>query len=396
MTEKLYWKEPYSTKFIGKIVKKEKCENGFRVVLDRTLFYPTSGGQLCDHGFLNGIRVIDVIEEEGEIVHIIDGDIEGNEVIGEIDWERRFDNMQQHTGQHILSQAFFKVFGAETLSSSLGEEISVIEIGLNKIDWDEVEMVENLANKIVHENREVFTHILKGEEWKKFPLRKPPAKEEEIRIVEIKDFDFSACGGTHLSRTGEVGLIKIVGWEKIRGNIRVEFLCGTRGIRDYQRKNKILKNLSLSLTVGLEELCDSVLRMKEELLSERKRATKLEERIIDFLIEETLSSQKGILVNKIFEGIELKNLRKIASRIISLRECVVIIGSRGEKGNLIIACPERMPLDLRAFLEIAEEKLKGKGGGTKNFIQVGGESELLEHAIKEVEKEILKILNFEN
>jgi alanyl-tRNA synthetase len=211
MTEKLYWKEPYSKKFEGRIVKKERFENGFKIVLDRTLFYPTSGGQLCDHGFLNGIRVIDVIEEEGEIVHIIDGDIGGEEIIGEIDWERRFDNMQQHTGQHILSQAFFKVLRAETLSSSLGEEISVIEIDLNKIDWDEVEKVENLANKIVHENREVFTHILKGEEWKKFPLRKPPLKEEEIRIVEIKDFDFSACGGTHLSRTGEVGLIKIVG-----------------------------------------------------------------------------------------------------------------------------------------------------------------------------------------
>lgn len=396
MTEKLYWKEPYSRKFVGKIVKKGQRENGFKIVLDRTLFYPTSGGQLCDHGFINGIRVIDVIEDGEDIVHTVEGEPGEDEVFGEIDWERRFDNMQQHTGQHILSQSFLNILGAETLSSNLGEEVSLIEIGISRIDWDDIERVEDFANKVVHEDREVLTHILKGEEWKKFPLRKPPPQGKGIRIVEIKDFDFSACGGTHLSRTGEVGLIKVIGWERIRGNIRVEFLCGKRGIKDYQRKHKILKNLSLSLTVGLNELCDSILKMKEELLSERKRTAKLEEKLIDFEIKEILSSQEGILVKKIFEGMDLKNLRKIASRIISLRKCVIMIGSRGEKGNLIIACTEGMPLDLREFLGMAEEKLKGKGGGAKNFIQVGGETKLLEHAIKEIEREILKILSFKN
>lgn len=395
MTEKLYWKEPYSRKFGGRIVKKEHWENGSKIVLDRTLFYPTSGGQLCDHGFINGIKVIDVIEDGEEIVHIVEGEPGENEVVGEIDWERRFDNMQQHTGQHILSQSFLNILGAETLSSNLGEEVSVIEISINRIDWNDIERVEDFANKVVHEDREVLTHIIEGEEWEKFPLRKPPPRQKKIRIVEIKGFDFSACGGTHLSKTGEVGLIKVIGWERIRGNIRVEFLCGKRGIKDYRRKYRILKNLSQSLTAGLDELCDSILRMKEELLSERKRAAKLEEKLVDFETKEILSSGEGILVTKIFEGIDLKNLRKIASRIISLKECIIIVGSKGEKGNLIIACTKGMPLDLKEFLGMAEEKLEGKGGGTKNFIQVGGKSELLEHAINEIEKGILKILSFE-
>lgn len=393
MTERLYWKEPYSKEFKGRILKKEVSEDKIRIILDRTLFYPTSGGQLCDRGYINEIGVLDVFEEEGEIVHILEREPEGNEVIGKIDWERRFDNMQQHTGQHILSQSFLRVLGAETLSSNLGEEASVIELGINKIELEEIEKVEAFANRIVHENREVLSHILKGEEWKRFPLRKPPPEEKEIRIVEIKDFDFSACGGTHLSWTGEVGLIKVTGWERIRGNIRIEFLCGGRAVKDYQRKHKILKNLSLSLTVGIEELTNSVLKMKEEIVSERKRASKIEEKLIEFELKELLSSQKGILVEKIFEGIDLKNLRKIASKIVSQRECIAILGGKGEKGNLIIASSEKLPVDLREFLKFAEEKIRGSGGGNRNFIQIGGEPELIEEAMEKIKEAILKNLN---
>lgn len=392
MTERLYWKEPYSKEFKGIILKKEVSEDKIRIILDRTLFYPTSGGQLCDRGYINEIGVLDVFEEEGEIVHILEREPEGNEVIGKIDWERRFDNMQQHTGQHILSQSFLRVLGVETLSFNLGEEVSVIELGINKIELEEIEKVEVFANRIVHENREVISHILKGDEWKRFPLRKPPPEEKDIRIVEIKDFDFSACGGTHLLWTGEVGLIKITGWERIRGNTRVEFLCGGRAVKDYQRKHKILKNLSLSLTVGIEELTCSVLKMKEEIVSERKRASKIEEKLIDFELKELLSSQKGILVEKIFEGIDLKNLRKIASKIISQRECIAILGGKGEKGYLIIASSEKLPVDLREFLEFAEEKIRGNGGGNRNFIQVGGEPELIEEALEKIKEEILKNL----
>ncbi len=396
MTERLYWKEPYSKKFKGKVFKKEISGDKIRLILDRTLFYPNSGGQLCDLGIINGAKVIDVIEEGEEIIHIIERDIEGEEITGEVNWERRFDNMQQHTGQHILSQAFLKILRAETLSSNLGEDVSVIELNLSKIEWEDVEKVEDFANKIVHENREIYSHILKSEEWKKFPLRKPPPDEKEIRIVEIKDFDFSACGGTHLSRTGEVGLIKIIGWERIRGNIRVEFICGRRATRDYQKKHKILKNLSLSLTVGIEELGDSVFKIRDELIAERKRSSKLEEKIMDFEIKELLNSQEGFLVEKIFDGIDLKNLRKFTSKIISLRECVAIIGGKGERGDLIIACSESIPLDLRGILGLVEEKLEGKGGGTKNFIQINGERGLLEETIKVVRKEIEKILNIDH
>lgn len=396
MTERLYWKEPYLREFKGRVLKQEISEGRIRLVLDRTLFYPHSGGQLCDLGFINGVKVIDVIEEGEEIIHILEKEIGGEEVIGEIDWERRFDNMQQHTGQHILSRTFLKVLSAETLSSNLGKEVSVIELNVGKIEWEDIERVENFANRIVQENREIFSHILKGEEWRKFPLRKAPPGEKEIRIVEIKDFDYSACGGTHLSRTGEVGLIKIIGWEKVRGNIRVEFLCGNRAIRDYQKKHRILKNLSLAFTVGVEELENSVLKIREELISERKRLSRMEEKLMDFEIKELLNLQKGIFVEKIFDGLELKNVRKFVSKIVSLKECVALIGNRGERGDLTVACSESIPLDLREFLPLAEEKLKGKGGGTKNFIQISGEKGLLEDAIKAMRKEIGRVLNIDS
>lgn len=378
--------------FKGRILKKEISEGKTRLILDRTLFYPNSGGQPCDFGFINGVKVIEVIEEGENIIHILEREIEGEEIKGEIDWERRFDNMQQHTGQHILSQSFFRIVGAETLSSNLGTQISVVELNIGKISWEDIERVENFANRIVQENKEIFSHILIGEEWRKFPLRKPPPEEKEIRIVEIRDFDYSACGGTHLSRTGEVGLIKIIGWEKIRGNIRVEFLCGNRALRDYQKKHRILKNLTLSFTVGIDEFESSILRMKEELISERRKTSKLEEKIMDFEIRELLETQKGIFVEKIFDGIDLKNLRKIASKITSLKECIALIGNKGERSELIIACSEGIPIDLMKFVSIAEEGLKGKGGGTKNFIQISGEKELLENAISTLKKEIEKSL----
>ncbi len=390
MTEKLYWKEPYSREFSARILKKEKGEEGFRIILNKTLFYPTSGGQLCDKGWINNIEVLEVFEEGDSIIHVLKVEPEGEIISGKIDWERRFENMQQHTGQHILSQAFWKVFKAETLSSNLGEEASVIELSLDRMDWKEVHEVESYANKIVYENREVISHFVKGEEWRKFALRKPPPKDEEIRIVEIKDFDFSACGGTHLARTGEVGLIKITGWEKIRNNIRVEFLCGLRAFKDFQMKHRIFKELSQCLTVGVEELKDSVLRIKEELIRERKKVSKIEEVLLEFEIKELLNSQHGIIVEKTFQGMEIKNLRKLSSRIVERRDCFVILGNMAEKANILVARSENLKLDLREIWKSIEKKGNVKGGGNESFIQLAVDTELLEFSMEEIKSEILK------
>ncbi|MGQ9617563.1 MAG: alanyl-tRNA editing protein [Candidatus Aminicenantia bacterium] len=380
MTEKLYWKEPYSREFNATILRKEKGERGFKIILDRTLFYPTSGGQLFDKGWINGIEVLNVIEEGDEVIHILLEEPGGEKVWGKIDWERRFDNMQQHTGQHILSRAFLDTLGAETLSSNLGEGASVIELDLREIDWETVQKVELYANRIVQQNREIVSHLVRGDEWRKFPLRKVPPSEDLIRIIEIKNFDFSGCGGTHLLRTGEVGLIKISGWEKLRNNIRIKFLCGGRAVRDYQFKHKLLKKLSQTLTVGIYELEDAILKMREELILEKRKVSKLEEKLLENEIKE-LSDSKEIVIAKIYEGFELKSLRKIAMKLIEIRNCIVILGHKAEEGTIILAGSQGLNIDLRGFLKMGAEILKGKGGGTENSIQIGGEAKFLELAI---------------
>jgi alanyl-tRNA synthetase len=197
MTRKLYYIDQYLTTFSSAVVERIDVKGRPAVILERTAFYPTSGGQPHDTGTLDNTQVIDVIENENhQIIHLLKKPIEKDLVGGCIDWKRRFDHMQQHTGQHLLSQACIKLCGAETLSFHLGEEVSTIDVKLSAIGEHEINAVEELANWIIYENREIIAHFVNKEEAHKFPVRKLPTVEKNIRIIEIKDFDFSPCGGT--------------------------------------------------------------------------------------------------------------------------------------------------------------------------------------------------------
>ncbi|CUT05723.1 alanyl-tRNA editing protein, partial [Candidatus Kryptobacter tengchongensis] len=228
MTQKLYYNNSYTTQFKSKVIDVKKYNGKIALILDKTYFYPTSGGQEHDTGFINSARVVDVIElDNGEILHVIDGDVPSGDVECKIDWDRRFSNMQQHTGQHILSRAFEILLNAETISSRLGDDIGTIDLDIETLSYDKVHEVENLANQIIWENRDVKIHYVDDTEISKFPLRKQPKVSGTIRIVEVRDFDFSPCGGTHVSRTGEIGLVKVKRWERVKGGLtRVDFVCG--------------------------------------------------------------------------------------------------------------------------------------------------------------------------
>ena len=238
MSNRLYYTDPYLREFDATITRVERDAGRALVTLDRTAFYPTTGGQPFDTGTLGGFPVVDVVDDEsGSVTHAIElsgSDLSvGQAVHGTIDWPRRFDHMQQHTGQHVLSAAFERVLGAPTLSSTLGAEKSVIEVRLDQIDWRALERVEQAANAVLWDDRPLVRHWTDFEGAKQFALRKPPAVEGRIRIVEIPEWDVSACGGTHTARTGEVGTVKVVRWERVRGNLRFEFLCGGRALADH-------------------------------------------------------------------------------------------------------------------------------------------------------------------
>jgi len=275
-TDRGFAANAYQTEFEARVIETKTINGRQGVVLDRTFFYPTSGGQPHDTGTLQGIRVFDVVEEGGTVIHIVDGKIPAGKVRGKLDWTRRFDYMQQHTGQHVLSEAFFQVLGAETIGFHLSEEVTTIDLAASGLTWEKIRKVEEEANRVVFENLQVRIHEATEETFSRFPLRKPPSVDGSIRIVEVDQYDWSACCGTHVKATGEIGLIKIIRFEKYKDGSRVTFLCGYRTLRAMHQKTEILETASRRLTLAESELLNGI----DRLLDQQKRLKKLEKQLL--------------------------------------------------------------------------------------------------------------------
>ena len=236
MTERIYYTDPYTTEFDATIVRIDPVADNpahRRVVLDRTAFYPTSGGQPFDTGTLGDVRVLEVEDaEDGEVVHIVEGDVGPGAVHGRIDWERRFEHMQQHTGQHVLSAAFDRVLKVPTVSFHLGTASSTIDLA-REVSAAEIARAEREANRIVWEDRPVAIRFADAAEVATLGLRKESKREGMLRLIDVENFDVSACGGTHVARTGAIGVIAVAGAERFKGATRLEFLCGGRALAGY-------------------------------------------------------------------------------------------------------------------------------------------------------------------
>jgi alanyl-tRNA synthetase len=373
-TKRLYFENPYQVEFEARVVERLRIGEKPAVVLDQTCFYPESGGQPSDRGTLNEIKVLGVREEDSKILHLLENDISAVKVKGKIDWQTRFDFMQQHAGQHILSQAFYELYQAQTLSFHLGEIASTVEIDLRKIAEEELERVERRANEIVFQNREIKCYFIPEEKVSGVPLRKPPKKKGLIRVVEVADFDYSACGGTHPSRTGEIGLIKVLKWDKIRDNVRFEFVCGQRALKDYARKNKNLRELSNVLTVSDQEALASVEKLQSDLKSQKRKIRKLQERISQYEAQEIIQNTEGQIIKEIFTERTPDEVRSLALNIIKKGDFVVLYALRQEeRGHLVFACTESFNLDMRELVPVVSRLVKGKGGGSPSLVQIGAE-----------------------
>ncbi|MEW5900017.1 MAG: alanyl-tRNA editing protein, partial [Acidobacteriota bacterium] len=277
MTKRLYFEDSYAREFEAEVLEKFVREGKPAAALNQTCFYPESGGQPSDRGRLDGAVVVHVFEEEEKIIHLLDRELTSQKVHGLIDWPRRFDHMQQHSGQHILSQCFIEALNGETKSFHLGELTSTLEIGISAISEEELEKIELRANEVVFEDREIKTYFVPQERIEGVPLRKPPKKEGTIRVVEISEFDYSACGGTHCRRTGEIGLIKVTRWDKIRNNLRFEFLCGKRAWADYLLKNRAVQEISQKFSVQEKDAPAAVEKLFQEAKQARKKMRQLQE-----------------------------------------------------------------------------------------------------------------------
>src|SRR5438128_9258541 len=228
-TERLYYTDCYLREFEASVVAAEPAPQGCRVYLDRSAFYPESGGQPSDRGTLGGIPVLDAVDEGDAVAHLVGRKPESETVRGEIDWLRRFDHMQQHTGQHVLSAAFEHLFRVRTVSFHLGADVSTIDLA-RETTAAEIEAAEREANRVVWEDRPVTIRFASAEEAASLPLRKEPKREGTLRLIDVERFDLSACGGTHVARTGAIGIIAVAAWERFKGGEGVEFLCGGRAL----------------------------------------------------------------------------------------------------------------------------------------------------------------------
>jgi alanyl-tRNA synthetase len=383
-TKRLYLENPYQVEFEAHVIEKVAWEKKPALILDETCFYPESGGQPCDKGILNEVEVLKVSEDEARIIHLLAEDISSDKVTGKIDGQTRFDHMQQHSGQHILSQSFHELLGAETLAFHLGEAFSTLEMDLRKISEEEVENIEKRANEIVFEDREIRCYFIPEEKIESVPLRRPPKKKGLIRVVEVSDFDFSACGGTHVRRTGEIGLIKILRLERIRNNIRFEFICGRRALEDYLRKNRIVRELSTRFTVNEGEILNTVEKLSSELKSQKKNRKKLQEKIAQYEAQEIIQEAKGKVIKEVFVDKTPEEVRFLVLNIIRKGDFVVLFGQKGEeRGHLILGCSENINIDLREIVPIVSPLIKGKGGGRPSLVEIAGEEkENLEQALE--------------
>jgi alanyl-tRNA synthetase len=250
MTERLYYQDCYLREFRARVV--ETSPDGLRVYLNRTAFYPTSGGQQFDTGTLGGANVTDVVDEQERVAHVVDSPLFAGDVTGEIDWARRFDHMQQHSGQHLLSAVLEELFKIPTVSVHLGSEMSTVDLGTPALTSTQIEQAEERCAEIVREARPVaITHAEAGAD---LDLRKASERTGTLRIVSIDGVDRSACGGTHVRTTAEIGLVLVRKLDKMRGNVRLEFVCGMRALRQARADFRVLQEVSRVVSVPASEV----------------------------------------------------------------------------------------------------------------------------------------------
>lgn len=380
MTVRLYYEDPYLVRFSARVVERFDQDGRAAVVLDRTAFYPTGGGQPHDVGRINDVAVVDVVERErdGAVIHLLAALLVGDDVEGRVDWDRRFDLMQQHTGQHILSSAFVERLRANTVGFHLSDEYATIDLDRAPLSVEALVEVEALANAIVFENRPSAARWVPDEQVASLPLRKPLAHGGPVRVVEIPDFDCSACGGTHVRATGEVGLIKITRSERRGAETRVEFLCGRRALADYQAKNALLMDLAREYTVGHWELADMVHRMADELKETRRKLRRTRDALLDaeamVLWHQAAAVGSARVVQACFAERAPDDLKHLAQRLVAYPQTVALlaVGEAGHKGFFTFARSADLDLHMGTLVRQACQVIGGGGGGRPAFAQGGG------------------------
>jgi alanyl-tRNA synthetase len=372
MTQKLYLDHSYETVFEANVVSARPSESGATVVLDRTLFYPESGGQLPDHGTIGNAKVTDVQEQADETVaHTVIGDPPAaGAVHGSIDWARRFDHMQQHTGQHVLSRAFIEADRLDTVSFHMGDESCTIDLDGPAPDAAAIRRAEDLSNRIIEENRPIDITTIPIEALDMSELRrKVPEGVREARIVSVRDFDRIPCCGTHVRSTGELGMVKVLKTEKVRTFHRVHFKVGVRAYADYREKHAVLQELSHRLTTAPLEVAAKVERLLDDAQAGAKRMKALVQRLATAEAERLVRAAGGDTARVIIHREADATLaRALATELQKSSGTIALIGA--DDGSVVCVSSHELGIDLATPAASFARELGGTGGGKGGFAQL--------------------------
>ena len=380
MTTRLYYDDSYCTTFDATVTAVGETGGRPAVQLDRTFFYPTSGGQPYDTGTLAGADVIDVLVQDDTLWHVLAGStalVPGQMVTGSIDWQRRYDHMQQHSGQHLLSQVFYRLFGFETVSVHFGATESTLDLDAAALEQNQLAAAEQEANRLAYSALPIITYTVTQEALATVPLRRPPKVTSDVRIVEITAYDYSACGGTHVHTTAEIAPIKIVRQERRRGQTRVTFLCGLRATRDYAEKHRLLVEAANVFSTDITAVPALTQRSLDQVRELQRQVDTLTEQLVAFEIRELLAAapMNGDLrvVQKVYLDRSVDALKQAAGLLRSQPRTLALLGTQGGgKLTLLFGRSDDVGLHAGNLLRDTLKAFGGNGGGRPELAQGGG------------------------
>ena len=365
--EKLYDKDPYRTEFEAEVISCEKGKKGFEIILDRSAFYPEGGGQPYDTGMLGGVRVTEVHERKENVVHYTDGPlIPGTAVKGTIDWDRRFNHMQQHSGEHIVSGLIHEAYGYDNVGFHMGAEEVTVDLN-GSLSWEQLAEIERAANRIVYEDVSLCVTYPTPEELKTIDYRSKKELTGQIRIVEVPGADVCACCGTHVAKTGEIGLIKFLSMIHYKGGVRISMLCGEKALLDCERKTDQINRLSVLLSAKPDGIVEAVEKLKQDGSEKEQQMAELTRQLFTMKAERYEAGDEPLLL---FEnGFEPVQLRQFANLLLEQEKGTVIAVCTAKADGGYYYCIASKSQDMREFGKVLNSVLNGRGGGSSQMIQ---------------------------
>jgi alanyl-tRNA synthetase len=405
VTDRLYYTDSFLHEFDARVVAVATDASGrSRVTLDRSAFYPTSGGQVFDTGWLEianaRLPISEVTEDEqtNEVLHFLEGDGSpfqpGATVRDVIDAVRRRDHMQQHSGQHVLSAAFEKLYNFATVSFHMGDDSCTIDLATDSVSAKQLQAAERLANEVIAEDRTVEIRFATPDEARTMGVRKiPPAEREKLRLIDIQDFDLNACGGTHVGSTGQIGCILVRKTEKVKQGVRVEFACGLRAVAIARHDFESLTDAAALFSTHIWEVPQQIRKSQDEIKSAQKTQHKLLEEVAELQAEglaQAAPERHGQkLVVQYFADRDLGFIKMLAQKLTKKDQVVALLACGGAQPSLVFAQTPGMPHDMGALMKQTVQALGTRGGGNRDMAQGGApDGDRAESAIAEVAKKL--------